>query len=135
MKPVTAPLKPQMKRPTVAELHKALALLGFPVAATDVDQQRYGTSTRAAVQQFQGYCQLAEARSRDGHRRRVDQHHTAVTPNVRAPLARPQAVKAWLRAARLAAASRLNRPGFHEGQLLRVKQAYLVSFPRTSTAR
>ena len=53
MKPVTVPLRLQMKRVEVGDLHQALAILGRAIAAAEKDTQRFGASTRAAVMQFQ----------------------------------------------------------------------------------
>lgn len=53
MKPVTFPLRLQMKRAEVGDLHQALAILGLTIAGTETNNQRFGVSTRAAVTQFQ----------------------------------------------------------------------------------
>ncbi|MBC8120909.1 MAG: peptidoglycan-binding protein, partial [Gemmatimonadaceae bacterium] len=42
-----------MKRPEVANLHEALVFLGFTIQDTERRRRRYGTSTHAAVKQFQ----------------------------------------------------------------------------------
>lgn len=59
MKPIISPLKPQMHGPDVAGLHEALTLLGFPIADAEKTSQRYGASTRQAVNKFQTDRQLA----------------------------------------------------------------------------
>jgi hypothetical protein len=53
MNTITFPLKLQMKSPAVADLQEALVFLGFPIIDAEKTNQRYGTSTRAAVLQFQ----------------------------------------------------------------------------------
>ena len=53
MQPVIFPLKLQMKRPEVGNLHQALSVLGFTIAGPEKKNQRFGASTRAAVRQFQ----------------------------------------------------------------------------------
>ena len=61
MKLVTFPLKFQMKRVEVADLHQALSALGFTIAGTERKNQRYGASTRAAVQEFQATHKLQQS--------------------------------------------------------------------------
>jgi len=53
MKPVVFPLKTQMKRTEVGDLHQALSSLGFSIAGPEIKNQRFGASTRAAVRKFQ----------------------------------------------------------------------------------
>lgn len=53
MKPVTFPLKLQMKRAEVGDLHQALSALGFTIAGPEKKNQRFGASTRAAVRKLQ----------------------------------------------------------------------------------
>lgn len=53
MKPVIFPLKLQMNRAEVGDLHQALSALGFTIAAAEKKNQRFGPSTRAAVRKFQ----------------------------------------------------------------------------------
>ncbi len=67
MKPVTFPLRLQMKRAEVGDLHQALAILGLTIAGTETNNQRFGVSTRAAVTQFQTAHNLPAtgARKRD----------------------------------------------------------------------
>ena len=60
MKKVAFPLRLQMKRPEVADLHQALALAGFEVADTEVAGQRFGASTREAVRKLQAAHQLED---------------------------------------------------------------------------
>lgn len=50
---VTFPLTPRMTLPEVADLHAALALLGFTISAAEQANRRFGPSTRAAVVRFQ----------------------------------------------------------------------------------
>jgi peptidoglycan hydrolase-like protein with peptidoglycan-binding domain len=53
MNPIIFPLEPQMQGPTVADLQAALELLELTIADAEKTAQRYGTSTRQAVRQFQ----------------------------------------------------------------------------------
>lgn len=48
MKPVIFPLKLQMKRTEVGDLHQALSALGFTITAAEKKNQRFGVSIRAA---------------------------------------------------------------------------------------
>jgi len=59
MKPITFPLKLQVKRPEVGDLQQALILLGSQIAEAEIANQRFGASTRAAVLAFQTAHQLA----------------------------------------------------------------------------
>ena len=58
MKPVTFPLKLQMKRAEVGDLHQALSALGFSIAGTGKKNQRFGISTRKD-EKGTGYFNLA----------------------------------------------------------------------------
>jgi hypothetical protein len=58
MKKVVFPLKLQMKRSQVADLHQALTLIGIEVAEIEKENRRFGTSTRTAVRKFQTDHQL-----------------------------------------------------------------------------
>lgn len=60
MKPVIFPLKLQMKRAEVGDLHQALSALGFSIANTEKKNRRFGASTGAAVREFQLAHQLPE---------------------------------------------------------------------------
>lgn len=60
MKPVTFPLKLQMKRAEVGSLHEALSFLGFSIADEEKSNQRFGATTRAAARQFQVDHKLPE---------------------------------------------------------------------------
>ncbi len=53
MMTVAFPIKPQMKRPEVADLHAALGALGFSIGPAEAGSRRFGASTRAAVMAFQ----------------------------------------------------------------------------------
>lgn len=53
MPKIVAPLKLQMKRPAVADLHRALAARGFPVGAAEAAAGRFGATTRQAVAAYQ----------------------------------------------------------------------------------
>ncbi|MBS0150492.1 MAG: peptidoglycan-binding protein [Nitrospira sp.] len=58
MNPVIFPLKFQMKRAEVSDLHQALSILGFIIVQGEKKNQRFGASTRSAVQEFQTQHQL-----------------------------------------------------------------------------
>ena len=58
MEKIVSPLKPQMKRPQVADLQQALMLIGLQIADVEKDIQRYGVSTKSAVCNFQTKHQL-----------------------------------------------------------------------------
>ncbi|MGB4069894.1 MAG: neuraminidase-like domain-containing protein [Nitrospira sp.] len=60
MQPVNFPLKLQMKRPEVGDLHQALSTLGFAIAAAEKKNQRFGVSTRAAAREFQAAHKLRQ---------------------------------------------------------------------------
>ncbi len=60
MNKINFPRKLQMKRAEVGNLHRALTLIGFEVAAAEKDSQRFGTSTREAVRKLQAEHQLVE---------------------------------------------------------------------------
>ncbi len=53
MKPVTHPLKLQMKRNEVGDLHTALSSLNLSIPEQEKNIKRFGASTRAAIRQFQ----------------------------------------------------------------------------------
>ena len=53
MNQVISPLRPQMKKAAVADLHEALTRLGFSIDAGERSSRRFGSSTRAAVSVFQ----------------------------------------------------------------------------------
>jgi hypothetical protein len=61
MKPVTYPLKLQMKRAEVGDLQQALSFLGLIIAEEEKTNQRFGVSTRAAMRQFQLAQRLPDA--------------------------------------------------------------------------
>ncbi len=58
MNKIIFPIKLQMQRPSVADLHEALALLGFTINDSEKTEHRFGASTRAAVIEFQTAHQL-----------------------------------------------------------------------------
>ncbi len=58
MKPVKFPLRLNMQREAVADLHAALAALDFEIDPAEVDAQRFGPTTRAAVTAFQAKARL-----------------------------------------------------------------------------
>ena len=49
---ISVPLKRQMRREHVAELHEALGALGYEVDEDESAKQRFGATTRKAVQDF-----------------------------------------------------------------------------------
>jgi hypothetical protein len=53
MPTIVHPLKLHMKRPAVADLHRALAACGFPVGAAEAAASRFGATTRQAVAAYQ----------------------------------------------------------------------------------
>lgn len=53
MKRIVFPLKLQMKRSQVEDLHEALALIGLQFSGVEKDSGRFGASTRGAVRKFQ----------------------------------------------------------------------------------
>ncbi|HEU5090541.1 MAG TPA: peptidoglycan-binding domain-containing protein, partial [Roseiflexaceae bacterium] len=59
MNRIEFPLKPQMKRPTVGDLHAALGLLGYTILDAEQSVQRFGKSTRDAVRKLQADHELA----------------------------------------------------------------------------
>jgi peptidoglycan hydrolase-like protein with peptidoglycan-binding domain len=60
MKSVIFPLKLQMKRAEIGDLHQALSVLGFSITGPEKRNQRFGASTRAAVRQFQANHKLRQ---------------------------------------------------------------------------
>jgi hypothetical protein len=58
MKTIVFPLKPQMKRREVGDLHKALALMGLEVTVSERKSRNFGASTREAVRKLQSEYQL-----------------------------------------------------------------------------
>jgi len=53
MNKIIFPLKLQMKRPEVGNLHEALARIGYQIEAAEKANQHFGASTRQAVLNFQ----------------------------------------------------------------------------------
>ena len=58
MNKITFPLSINMKQEVVADFHIALKHLKFDVAAEEVEKNRYGKTTAAAVGQFQAENKL-----------------------------------------------------------------------------
>ncbi|MBL0351166.1 MAG: peptidoglycan-binding protein [Dechloromonas sp.] len=59
MNKITFPLNLQVQGPEVADLHEALALLGFAIAKSEQTKQRFGPTTQAALSKFQTVQKLA----------------------------------------------------------------------------
>ncbi len=68
MQPVIFPLKLQMKRAEVGDLHQTLSALGFTIAQAEKKNQRFGASTREAVRKFQLVHKLPARKMKQGCR-------------------------------------------------------------------